>query len=92
MMIIGLEELLGFEYQYNVSCMDKKTRAMHYFKKIFPLGDLCKKLKDLATKEYVVFGDIVEQYIETNPEKEEDCREALAEFQKKLNNRFQNEE
>ena len=70
----------------------KKTRAMHYFKKIFPLGDLCKKLKDLATQEYVVFGDIVEQYIETNPEKEEDCREALAEFQKKLNNRFQNEE
>ena len=36
MMIIGLEELLDFEYQYNVSCMDKKTRAMHYFKKIFP--------------------------------------------------------
>ena len=67
MMIIGLEELLGFEYQYNVSCMDKKTRAMHYFKKIFPLGYLCKKLKDLATQEYVVFGDIVEQYIETNP-------------------------
>ena len=43
--------------------MDKKTRAMHYFKKIFSLGDICKKLKDLATQEYVVFGDIVEQYI-----------------------------
>ena len=41
----------------------QKNKSYALFKKIFPLGDICKKLKDLATQEYVVFGDIVEQYI-----------------------------